>query len=226
VDLSDSPILHASTFLSLPEKRYSYLKLHTHFSEGNAKVLEDSGINPVITIRDLRDMMISRYFHIMQQSSHWQHDSIKNLDFSDGLLRSLLESDPEKHHASPIEIYSEWILGWMGYINTHPEKSILIRYEDMKGELNTVIERLFDYFEIDNSELLSSVIEKQGKIRLNRGKGSLKDNLAKPGRAITTFRKGEIGEWKTCFDQSHKDVFKEKGSEALIVSGYEKDLNW
>ena len=32
-------------------------------------------------MRDLRDMLISRYFHILSDKDHWLHKTIKDLDF-------------------------------------------------------------------------------------------------------------------------------------------------
>lgn len=41
-----------------------------------------------------------------------------------------------------------------------------------------------------------------------------------------TFRKGEIGSWKTEFNEGHKRAFKAIAGKLLIQLGYEKDFNW
>ncbi len=41
-----------------------------------------------------------------------------------------------------------------------------------------------------------------------------------------TFRKGQIGAWKSNFTQKHKDAFKNVAGQLLIDLGYEKDFNW
>jgi hypothetical protein len=41
-----------------------------------------------------------------------------------------------------------------------------------------------------------------------------------------TFRKGQIGTWKDRLTAEHKIAFKAVAGEALILMGYEKDLNW
>lgn len=41
-----------------------------------------------------------------------------------------------------------------------------------------------------------------------------------------TFRKGEIGSWKSCFNKANKRLFKTVLGEELIRLGYESDYNW
>ena len=48
------------------------------------------------TLRDLRDMLISRYFHILADKKHWLHKSIKDLKEFDRTLncRNLFQNGP------------------------------------------------------------------------------------------------------------------------------------
>ncbi|MBX3402019.1 MAG: sulfotransferase domain-containing protein [Phycisphaeraceae bacterium] len=39
-------------------------------------------------------------------------------------------------------------------------------------------------------------------------------------------RKGQSGDWRNYFNDRIKRIFKEEAGEALILAGYEKDLNW
>ena len=41
-----------------------------------------------------------------------------------------------------------------------------------------------------------------------------------------TFRQGQIGSWKNCFNPIHKICFKKIAGQLLIDLGYENDLNW
>jgi hypothetical protein len=45
-------------------------------------------------------------------------------------------------------------------------------------------------------------------------------------RMKSTARKGIAGDWKNHFSEKHKDLFKQLCGEALIRSGYEKNLEW
>lgn len=42
----------------------------------------------------------------------------------------------------------------------------------------------------------------------------------------STFRKGEIGDWKNHFTDEHKHLFKKTAGKALIKMGYEKGYEW
>lgn len=41
-----------------------------------------------------------------------------------------------------------------------------------------------------------------------------------------TFRKGQIGSWKTHFTDEHKRIFKAISGDLLTETGYESDANW
>ena len=40
-------------------------------------------------------MMISRYFHIINDKKHWNHNEIKDLSFEDGFIQTLKSISPE-----------------------------------------------------------------------------------------------------------------------------------
>ena len=51
-------------------------------------IAKNHNLKIIISMRDLRDMLISRYFHIMNDNSHWLHHQIKDLNFTDGFISS------------------------------------------------------------------------------------------------------------------------------------------
>ena len=67
----------------------------------------------IITFRDIRDAMISRYYHILSDKNHWQHDIIKSQTFEKGFIKSLTEcTDKFPSHLKfeePIISYYNWI---------------------------------------------------------------------------------------------------------------------
>ena len=54
--------------------------------------------------------MISRYFHIINDKKHWNHNEIKDLSFEDGFIQTLKSIDPEG--SIPIKYYYNWIVDW------------------------------------------------------------------------------------------------------------------
>lgn len=222
--LSHSHGVNHTMLSSAPPKRYSYLKLHTHFTPEYVQILTEFNIRPIILIRDLRDMMISRYHHIMSEPTHWMYDSIKALKFEEGFTKSLYGISPEDN-TTAIDFYKNWVKGWLEYIGSNPEKAILVRYEEMKEDLNQVLDKILRFLEIYlDSQTISWIIGKQ--IKRYKPSESLSDSLKQAGRQKSTFRKGQIGEWKECFNERHKDIFKKEAGDVLILSGYENDLDW
>ena len=56
------------------------------------------------------------------------------------------------------------------------------------------------------------------------------NELTKPGfekeNPGTFYRKGAVGDWKNYFTEESKKWFKEEAGDALILAGYEENLNW
>lgn len=219
-----------STMLSsAPPGRYSYLKLHTHFTPEYVQILMKFNVRPIILIRDLRDMMISRYHHIMSEPTHWMYDSIKDLKFEEGFTKSLFGINPyginPAANETALDYYKYWLKGWLEYIESNPEKAIIIRYEEMKNDPHQVLDKILRFHEIYfDSQAIDRIIKNQ--IERYKPRKSLLDNLKQVGRQKSTFRKGQIAEWKECFSERHKDIFKKEAGDVLILSGYENDLDW
>ena len=207
---------------SAPKKKYSFLKLHTHCDEEYIQILKDAEVKPTILIRDIRDMMISRYWHILSEPTHWQYNEIMNLPFNEGFEKSLFgifKGEPVIHY------FLQWINNWIEYINKNPNDTMLIKYEEMKNDLISTLTKLFYFYGIQYSKKeIKNIILIQNNKHIN--KENLSSNLKLLGREITTFRKGEPGEWKNYFNKSHCRIFKELAGKTLIISGYEKNLDW
>ena len=60
-------------------------------------------------MRDLRDMLISRYFHILSDKDHWLHKTIKDLDFTEGFINSI-KAKSDKDSPNALNYYYYWIL--------------------------------------------------------------------------------------------------------------------
>ncbi|QQE80036.1 hypothetical protein GI364_06090 [Alicyclobacillus sp. SO9] len=54
---------------------------------------------------------------------------------------------------------------------------------------------------------------------------ALMEHNINPG-ASPTYRKGQIGDWKTVFNEQHVRDFKRVSGQMLIELGYEDDLSW
>ncbi len=207
---------------SAPIHKYSFLKRHTHYDAKYIQILKDAGVKPTILIRDIRDMMISRYWHILSEPTHWQYKEISSLPFDEGFEKSLFGT----FKGEPVIIYFvRWINDWIEYINKNPNDTILIKYEEMKNDINFTLTKFFHFYGIQYSKMeINNIVLRQKIKHINRVRLSINLNLA--GREKTTFRKGIPGEWKNCFNEVHCMIFKKLAGETLIISGYEKNTDW
>lgn len=209
---------------SAPKNRYSFIKLHTHYEEKYINVLDEFKLRPTILIRDLRDMLISRYYHVMADPNHWQYGKINSLPFEEGFEKSLFGISHEDN-MDVINYYTFWISGWFNYLEANQDKCYLMRFEDMKKDLFLEYKNFLSYYNISFSDsFINQMLERQKTRHVDQK--NLSKNLNLPGRLQTTFRKGISGEWKNLFSKSHKDIFKDITGDLLIKLGYEKDLGW
>lgn len=209
---------------SAPPNKYSFLKRHTHYNQKYIRILDKAGVKPVILIRDIRDMLISRYFHVLADPYHWQHQSINSLPLNEGFEKSLFEVPPDMN-VNVVTYYKNWINDWLIYDEHHSGKSLVIRYEDMRHDIFDVFKRFLIYYEFEFSdEFIRKMINNQKRKQIM--KSDLSKNIYLPEYLKTTFRSGKIGEWKNLLSKDNKMNLKNLVGDILIKSGYEKDQNW
>lgn len=195
----------------LPKTKWSFIKTHTHFDPKYIKILNDYGVDYFISIRDPRQMMLSRYYHVLNDKNHWQHKSIIKLKLKEGFKKSLFANSIAE--IDPIQEYSNWIKNHIKNTNK------ILKYEDYINNPNEYLNELSNYSEIriDIKKTLKIIRDK---------KSDLSRNFKKSGRNKSTFRKGMLDEWKMVFDKEIKDIFKLKFGDLLIRLDYEKNYDW
>ena len=95
-------------FKDMPDNRNTYCKTHTKLTVTAKKIINDHNVRVILSIRDLRDMMISRYYHILNYKFHWQHNLLKDLSFDEGFKISLTKKKDE-HENTPLQYYYFWV---------------------------------------------------------------------------------------------------------------------
>tara|TARA_Y100000031_G_C8193047_1_gene372344 strand:+ start:393 stop:1172 length:780 start_codon:yes stop_codon:yes gene_type:complete len=209
-----------------PQNSLSFLKLHLNPYSRNFSILEDHNIKTVVLIRDLRDMLISRQYHVIANKSHWDNKRLMNFPPESRLLESMKGVIPELS-VNVIDYFIFWVNGWIDKTVTDPNKTLLIKYEEMNSDLFFVLKKIYKFYEyyIDDA-MISKIIIKQKKKHKNEKKRSLEENLKLIGRYRSTFRQGIVGQWQSEYNSETKDFVKNYAGDILIKSGYEKDLSW
>lgn len=188
-------------FNNLKNNKYTFLKTHTHYEKKYEDIANKNGLRIIISLRDLRDMLISRYFHILSDKDHWLHNQIKDLDFTNGFIHSI-KTQSKKDSPNALNYYYYWILNW--HKEAKSNNYLILWYEDYKKNPLKYINKTLEYLEF--SEFSSFEIEK--KLSLARKKKILlSESLKNYGRSKDTFRKGEVGEWKKYFNKKINEYF-------------------
>lgn len=204
-------------FASLPNYGYSVLKLHVHYSESNIEVINNHVPKFVITIRDIRDFIVSRYFHIKNEPSHRFYEHFNKISEEEALLHSIDTFE---------EYYLQWYEGWEKIIKQEKDSVLLVKYEDLNTNTVETFSKILEFFELH--KLVNSHLKKILEKNNAKKKVSLKAAVEKGSvfAQKSTFRKGIVGDWKNHFTEKVKVRLKEIAGDLLIELGYEKDKNW
>lgn len=177
----------------------------------------------VSIIRDGRDVLVSRAFHLFNYPE--VHRLFKRIP--------AMQKDFERFKENPWFfkenphmllrhqlMVKESVRWWCEHLESDRKtidknpflKVQFVRYEDLHTDTEGERNKLFEFLGADPK--LAPAIE-----------GELKPGFTDE-RPDQFFRKGKIGDWKNYFTEETVDWFKEVGGEELIRQGYEEDLNW
>ena len=186
-------------FQEMKKNRYTFLKTHSHYNPFYENLAKKYDIKIIISLRDLRDMMISRYFHIKNDKSHWLNNKISRLNFKEGFITSLT-SKPSINEQNSLSYYYYWVFDWLKIANK--KNYLILWYEDYKTNPINYINKILDYTEFNDFSA-----EKILKKIKNKKAENLKKSLNQDSKLKSTFRRGETGEWKKYFEREIEDSF-------------------
>ena len=201
-NLTEDHGISKKMFSAVPKKKYSFLKTHTHYTKNYEKIALENNANVIVSFRDIRDMMISRYFHIINDKKHWNHNKIKNLPFEDGFIQSLKSIDPEG--LIPIKYYYNWIVDWKEICRQ--KNYLALWYEDYVKNPESYIKSILNYVGFNNFSTTN--IEKELKSSRMEQK-DLSSGLKNHERYKSTFRSGKIKVWNEYFTPKISNFFEQ-----------------
>jgi len=191
------------------DRRLAVMKLHSHGSAHNVRVLTDAGVRAVVLYRDLRDIAVSNYFYVRRTRWHPEHRLYRGVDLNKG-LRLFAERS--------LGAYVDWIRSWRN--NRDPETTLELRYEQLLRDPMGSMTRVAELFGLDSGEnRIAEIVDRHSFQRVTG---------RHPGQvdAGSFARKGKAGDWKDQFDERTKAVYKAEIGGFLIETGYENDDAW
>jgi len=181
-------------FNKFPKDKLSFLKTHTHYEERYINIAKKYNSKIIISFRDIRDVMFSRYNHIISDKNDHLHKKIKDLDIKEGFIESVKEE---------ISYTYQWMIGWQNYSKNN-NNCLILWYEEFIKDSKAYIKKIIDYLEFDNSYTDKIYLKIDSNIKLLKER-TLKENLSLFERR--TFNKGKSGEWRKVLDEETMEKF-------------------
>lgn len=194
---------------------------HDGYSETLQSLLDKNDFRTILMIRDPRDQLVSRVFHVRRENSHSGSERYGKMALDD-LITLCIEGE---EGLPGMDTLMNLTLSWFDAAHTMP-----VRYEallkDTKAHVVEVL-RFIGFAERQLQPLAQATIQRNRFERLSKGRRFWK-NGRRPGQENRTshFRKGISGDWKNHLKPKHVARFKEVAGQQLIELAYEKDFDW
>ena len=197
-----------------PPVGYTVTKPHTMATRENVSVVRATGRPFVVLIRDPRDLAVSWAYYVgLPGRTRWGWPEAVDLTVEDRISFYIERVLPKQ---------SRWGLDWKRAIEDElpAGQGLMVRYEDMLGDVYAVMRRVFDHFGVAlDDERVRVICEKHAfKKATGRAPGE--------GDPKSFNRKGIAGDWENHFSPEQKAAFKEQAGERLVELGYASDLDW
>lgn len=193
-------------------RKGQYLSGHVHWSPELSNVLNSKNIRSLLIIRDLRDIAVSNFYYITYKSpDHRLHSYFNSLNSDEERLMASIVGVDGKFLEDGIRSKSigEHARDYAPWFNE--STCLVVRFEELIGsggggsddqQLNTV-SAITNHLGIELSEEQIAQIASQAFFKNS-----------------TTFRKGEIGDWRNHFNEPLYQAFNEVAGEVLVKFGY------
>lgn len=151
IDKSKNPHdISEELFQLIPKNKPTFLKLHTHYNEHNMGLLNKYNPKIIFSFRNLHDVLISRYNHILSDKKHRHHNLVNGLDLVEGFKKSLTVKNTYDTPDRPIDYFSDWIDNWKKEISSKKLNVLILNYEDYENDKIKYISEILNYLEIRN----------------------------------------------------------------------------
>ena len=193
---------------------------HDWYTDKLARIFHENGINVVLMIRDPRDQLVSRVFHVRRVGTHAWNEELAGTNLDEAIMLCIEGRNGLPGTRTMIELTQSWLESDFDLLS--------VRYEDLIEDTEKEFRRVLGYLDIDLPDsLINSIIERNQFERLSGGRRFWRQ-ARQQGQADpeSHFRKGIVGDWKNYLKESHKSRFKEVAGDKLVELEYEDDLDW
>ena len=208
-----------SDLVEVPFPRNQFIRSRSYIMHSHL-LIHEKLLNPIVVIRDGRDVMISAYYHFLIPNDHcpdheqrkWRH-LIRNNEIGN-VRRNLFQFIKvfhQKYRAGGQNIT------WQEHtLKSTDQSCLIVKYEDLLKDTKKELIRTTEYLNISSSDtLIDSTISKYSF-----------ETLKKQNPNSNFLRKGIKGDWENYFTRESGKLFQELGGTALSKFGYTSDSFW
>ena len=189
-----------------------FVTAHCLYTPELAELLREEGMPLVCILRDPRDVAVSQMHHIKQRKEHFAHEAFLKLPSDhERLLLSIRGGELAGRRLQSLDERYRQFVGWQ-----RDENSVLVKFEDLVGPKGggsaeaqrATVERVARHVGLEPDERMIRTVE---------------ENIFGVSK---TFRKGQIGGWRSAFSEQHVRATNEVAGPLLAEPGYEADPDW
>ena len=197
-------ISHA-TFKSHPHFGCSVYKEHTQYTKQNWNILLSNDVKKsVVLIRDLRDVLVSLYYHHINDKNHQFYLKMQNMSFNEGVEFLIQEVLPE---------YVQWLEGWLEFSKNN-KQVLTVKYEDLWDNGDDVLAEILRFYDVRIPKKKLFSIYKNSRIKKPQ---DLSKSLNGVLSDFSTARKGGHGGWKEKLNDRQIDMFFKTSGVASVM---------
>jgi len=193
---------------------------HETYTDALKSRLEKNGIRVILMIRDPRDQLVSRMFHVRRSPNHPWHERLQKMTIDEALMICI----EGREQLPATDVIISLTQSWLEVGNA----ACIVRYEELLDNTVFHFQRVLDYMGIQGDRRLAEVVVERNRFsRLSIGKKVwLLQRMPGEEDPKSHFRKGIKGDWRNYLKPHHIARFKEVSGQQLIDLGYETDLDW
>lgn len=198
-------------------KNGQIISAHIHWSNELSEFLINNEFKTILVVRDLREVCVSSAHYCTTDKRHRLYKYFNSLKTWNDKLEAAIQGVNAAEindgvRAQTIAEHAEGFIPWLT-----DDSCLVVKFEDIVGakgggdketQLST-IKKIFDHIGVELTD------DKINEISENSFSNKTK-----------TFRKGQIGNWRSEFSDKNIKLFKEVAGDLLVKLGYEKDNNW
>ena len=176
-NLSHHHDLSRKMLSKIPKNKNTFLKRHSEATISNLELIEEYNFKTFVSIRNLIDVMISRYLHLSNDKKQPQFKIYSKYDLLEGFKISLIKNHREND--IPIQIFEEWIEKWQQVLAQN-KNLCLLDYDSYKKNNYMYFKKIFNFLDIDQSQIeiiLNKHLQNQSLLNQKSFESNLKKNF-------------------------------------------------